>query len=411
MSDSAKTMKRAFIWNIIGSGLNAAATMILTIAATRMAGVEAGGVLGLAFGLCQVFAEIASYEVRPFQSTDLEERFRFQEYYGLRLITCLVMTVICAGYVFGFQYTGEKASVVFAVCMFKMLDSFSDLFQGLFQQKNHLEYAGQALSLRIAVAGGAYILVLGLTKSPLLAAWAMPLSSIPCIALFDMRLAKKFADRVAPVFHWDACKKILVECFPLFASAFMNMYILNASKIQVDRVAPHLQGYWTPIYMPAAVINLFSIFAFRPMLTMLRAQWSDGENRAFLKSVGILVGWVVLVTLLALGGGYLLGIPVLQLLYGLDLGAYRGVLMLVLIGGGFNAMATVLYYVITVMRRQYFLILGEGITFLSTLLLTPILVEHRGLQGAALAYLACMVIRTLCFALISGYGYRSRDKV
>lgn len=411
MSDSAKTMKRAFIWNIIGSGLNAAATMILTIAATRMAGVEAGGVLGLAFGLCQVFAEIASYEVRPFQSTDLEERFRFQEYYGLRLITCLVMTVICAGYVFGFQYTGEKASVVFAVCMFKMLDSFSDLFQGLFQQKNHLEYAGQALSLRIAVAGGAYILVLGLTKSPLLAAWAMPLSSIPCIALFDMRLAKRFADRVAPVFHWDACKKILVECFPLFASAFMNMYILNASKIQVDRVAPHLQGYWTPIYMPAAVINLFSIFAFRPMLTMLRAQWSDGENRAFLKSVGILVGWVVLVTLLALGGGYLLGIPVLQLLYGLDLGAYRGVLMLVLVGGGFNAMATVLYYVITVMRRQYFLILGEGITFLSTLLLTPILVEHRGLQGAALAYLACMVIRTLCFALISGYGYRSRDKV
>ena len=410
MSDHTTTMKRAFIWNIIGSGLNAAATMILTIAATRMAGVEAGGVLGLAFGLCQVFCEIASYEVRPYQSTDLEERFRFSEYYGLRLITCIVMTVLCAGYVFGFRYTGEKASVIFAVCMFKMLDAFSDLFQGLFQQKNHLEYAGQALSLRICAAGGAYILVLGITKSPLLAAWAMPLSSIPCIALFDMRIAKGFTDRVAPVFRWDACKRILVECFPLFASAFMNMYILNASKIQVDRVIPQLQGYWNPIYMPAAVINLFSIFAFRPMLTMLRAQWSDGQNRAFLKSVGMLLAWVVLVTFLALGGGFLLGIPVLQLLYGLDLEAYRGVLMLVLVGGGFNALSTVLYYVITVMRRQYFLIIGEGITFLVTMLLTPVLVERSGLQGAALAYLGCMMIRTLCFTLISGYGYRNRDK-
>lgn len=407
---SSSTIKQAFIWNVIGSGLNAAATVILTIVATRAAGVEAGGVLGLAFGLAQVFAVAANYEVRPYQSTDLEGRFRFSDYCGLRILTSSLVTVLCAVYIFGFRYSGDKASVIFAVCLFKVLDCVSDCFQALFQQKNHLEYAGQALSLRMLVVNAAYILVLLVTKDPVAAAWAMPLASVPCILLFDVRIARRFADRVAPAFRWEAHKQILRACFPLFVSAFMNMYNLNAAKLVVDRVIPHLQGYWNPLYMPASVINLFSLFAFQPMITTMRAQWSDKRYPAFLKSVAMLTGWVALVTLAALGGGYLLGIPVLQMLYGLDLGAYRNVLMVVILGGGFNALAIVIYYVITVMRSQRFLVVGDGLTFLATILLLPPMVERGGLMGAAMAYLAAMMIRTGCFAVIALCGYRKRDR-
>lgn len=156
--------------------------------------------------------------------------------------------------------------------MFKMLDAFSDVFQGLFQQQGHLEYAGQALALRVFLAGCAYTVTLWLTQNSILAAVSMPAASVLCIVLFDMRVAKRFVDRVRPVFSGAACRKILAACLPLFASSFMNMYILNATKMQVDAVIPQMQGYWTPLYMPAAIINLLSIFAFRPMLTTLRAK-------------------------------------------------------------------------------------------------------------------------------------------
>ena len=403
---TGKAGKSAFIWNVIGSAVNAAATMVLTILATRMAGIEEGGILGLAFGLCQIFSEIASYEVRPYQSTDLEQRFSFAEYYALRILTCTGMTILCAAYVYGVKYSGVKASVIFAICMFKMLDSFSDVFQGLFQQREHLEYAGQALTLRVTAASAGYIAVLAVTHNPVWAAWSMPVLSVVCVLAFDIPVALRFVDKVVPAFHWNACKGILIECMPLFASAFMNMYILNATKLQIDTVIPAMQGYWTPLYMPASVINLFSIFVFRPVLTHLREQWSTHQDQGFLKTVWVLLLWVAAVTLGALAGAYFLGIPVLGMLYGMSLNGYRTPLLIVLLGGGLNAAATVLYYIITVMRRQYYLLLGDGITFAATLLLTGAFVQAGGLTGAACAYVCSMLIRTGSFLLIAAGGYR-----
>lgn len=177
--------------------------------------------------------------------------------------------------------------------------------------------------------------------------------------------------------------------------------------MQVDAVIPQMQGYWTPLYMPAAIINLFSIFAFRPMLTTLRAKWNAKERNAFRRIVFVLIGWVIAVTLGVLAGAWFLGIPVLQLLYGLPLAPYRNVLMIVLLGGGLNALATVLYYVITIMRRQYFLLLGDGVTFAATLLITPLFVRAQGLAGAGLAYLCSMAVRAFCLAWIAAFGYRT----
>jgi len=406
-----RSRKKAFIWNIIGSVVNAGATMVLTIVVTRLAGVEEGGILGLAFGLCQVFATIANYEVRPFQSTDLEEQFQFSEYYGLRIVTCTCMIILCAGYIFGLKYTGNKASVIFAICMFKMLDAFSDVFQGMFQQKDHLEYAGQALALRVFLSSVSYAVVLKITDNSVWAAWIMPVVSALCIVMFDMRIARHFVLHMVPKFNVIASKKIMIACLPFFASAFMNMFILNATKIQVDEIVPSLQGYWTPIYMPAAIINLFSIFAFRPMLTTLRAQWNEKKKRPFLNIIKALLGWVAIVTIGALIGAYWIGIPVLELLYGLTLESHKKALLIVLLGGGFNALATVLYYVITVMRRQYFLLLGDGITFVATLVITPFMVCHAALVGAALAYLCSMLIRFFGFTIITVYGYKKRMKM
>lgn len=404
------TTKRGFFWHITGVTINAAATVVLTIAATRIANVDVGGILGLALGLCQIFSIFATYEVRPYQSTDLGEKYQFSEYFGLRILTCIAMTVICSIYVFGFRYSGDKASVIFAVCIFKMLDSFSDVFLGEFQQKQHLEYSGQGLAMRVFASALGYIIVLWVTHHAVWAAWTMPAVSLLCILIFDFRVIKKFETNVRPSISFSRCRGIMKECFPLFFSGFMNMYILNATKIKVDSIMPQLQGYWNPIYMPAFVINLFSIFAFTPMLTTLQTYWNNRNEHKFLCIVRNMCLWIFIVTLGALVGAWFLGIPVLELLYGLELKEYKLTLILVLIGGGFNALATVLYYIITVMRRQYYLFLGDGITFVVTVCITAFCMLRWGLNGAALAYIISMLVRVASFFVIAIYGYTTRKK-
>lgn len=392
--------KKPFFWNIVGSMTNATLTMLITIVATRVAGVEEGGVLGVAIGLGQIFATCAIYEVRAYQSTDLKEQFRFADYLGLRILTCLFTIIVCAWYVFGMKYTGAKASVVYAICIFKISDAFADVFHGYFQQHGHLEYAGQAVALRIISVEAAYSLTLILTHDPVLSAWMMPVVSILCLILFEISRIRKFIDRVNPIFKSAVFRKMLIACFPLFVSGFINLSTLNITKIEVDSQAPQLQGYWTPIYMPASVVNLLGTFAFRPMVTTLRFHWENNERKSFFKLLMLLSGWIAVCQVCVMLGGYWLGIPALELVYGLPLAEYKAALLIVLVGGGFAALNVLFYYVITIIRVQQFLLLGDGVTYLVSMIITPLLVRDSQLMGAAVAYLCSMLTRTVVFGLI-----------
>jgi len=384
---------KAFVWNMIGSAVNAAFSMILTIVATRAAGVEEGGTLGLSFGLSQIFAILAGYEVRTYQATDLEEQCHFSNYLGVRILTCLFASVVSACYVFGFKYTGSKALVIYAICLYKVLEAFADVFCGFFQQHRHLEYAGQALTIRVVLAVLAYTSTLLLTHEPVLAAWTIPVASIFSIVFFERSRISRFSVLVRPKFNAAPCRKILICCFPLFISGFLNIITLNITKLEVDAQAPWLQSYWTPIYMPAFIINLLSIFAFHPMLTTLRAYWERKMVDPFFKTLILLICWILVCIAFFLIGGYWFGIPILEMFYGLSLTEYKTALLIVLTGGGFNALAGLFQCVITIIRAQRQLLLVDGTTFLIAIIITPKLVGFGLLTGAALSYLCSMLTR------------------
>lgn len=48
--------------------------------------------------------------------------------------------VICTiGYIVIGKHTGEKAVVIFVICFYKVIDSYSDGYQGLFQLKDRID--------------------------------------------------------------------------------------------------------------------------------------------------------------------------------------------------------------------------------------------------------------------------------
>lgn len=70
---------------------------------------------------------------------------------------------------------------------------------------------------------------------------------------------------------------------------------------------------------------------------------------------------------------------------------------MVMFGGGLSAASTILYYVITVMRRQFSLLIGYGITCALSLFLAPLMVRGYGIRGAALSYIIAMAVQLLAF--------------
>lgn len=405
----APNTKKAFIWNMFGSGLNAFATMLLTIIAARFVDKDACGILSFAFGVAFIMQPFASLEARAYQSTDIQEKYTYHQYIGLRFLSSAAMILITGGYALVMQFPANTASIVFAVCMFKLFDAVSDVFQGMFQQHEHLEYGGKALFLRILVVCIGYTTALAITKDTVIAAWMMPACSLLVVLLYDIPMASRF-EKLGMDLNFKVLRQLFLAVLPLFLSSFMNMYIMNATRLSLFSYWTQLQDYWTPFITIAAVVNLFSIFAFRPMLTKMADRWNNNDLKSFSKIVGKLLLWDVGIAFVCVLGAASLGIPVLEALYGFPLREYFFVMMIVMVAGGFNAIATLLCYLFTIMRHQLHLLIGDGITFLLTLIFTPILVRYYKLDGAAFAYLMSMTVRAALLSIISFIIYKNQKK-
>ena len=75
-------------------------------------------------------------------------------------------------------------------------------------------------------------------------------------------------------------------------------------------MADKYQAVFAAIFMPTSVINLVAGFVIRPFITKLSLQWENRQLSAFRAVIGRLAAVIAALTVLALGGAWLLGIAI-----------------------------------------------------------------------------------------------------
>lgn len=161
--------------------------------------------------------------------------------------------------------------------------------------------------------------------------------------------------------------------------------------------------------MPAFVINLFSIFAFRPILVDMTKKWNRRDVAGVVYYIKRSVLFIILVTIICVAGGIVVGIPVLSFVYGVDLSGEQLVLAIVMIYGGFTAFSTYFHYVITVMRLQNRILIGYAVSFALVAICAPILVKKFELIGAAVTSLMGAMVLDVVFVMIIGLAIKRRS--
>lgn len=407
------TQKEIYIWNIFGSLCNAFVSVILLMIIARTTGPIDGGIFSLAFAVAQLMFTIGGFEMRVYQSTDVNEVFKFKDYLTSRVVTCslmfictLIYTVI---YTFTKGWTIKTAIVVILICCYKLIEALSDVFQGLFQQHERLDLAGKSLALRVITSIIAFSITLFISKSLILASLISVIISIISFILYDLTRARLFTE-IKLDFNIATLKKLLLTCLPLFITAFLIIYVYNSPKYAIDTyMAYEYQTYFNALFMPASVINLLNI-VFRPLLTTMAIHWNNNNIKKFLSIIIFIVSGLVGLTIVAIIGGYLLGIPILSLMYSCDLSMYKKELIIILIGGGFSALSNILSNIITIMRQQKRLVYIYLITWIVSLVISNKLVAAYSLYGASLAYLILMIIFSLLIFSLFIISLRSAKK-
>lgn len=392
------TEKKLFVWNVIGSALFAVASMILTYLTINMIGADDGGVFAIGLTLAQMFAFIAYYEMRSYQVTDSENKYTFKDYYTVKLINCIIMMVVTIAYILLKQYDGYKSIVVFLVCIYRMLDGYADVFESQFHTDGRLDLAGKSLAFRTIISVVTYFVILGISNDLLIALVGAIVSGLVGIYIFNIDIYREFG-KIGISKDVSKIIGVLRDCFPLFVGMFLWTYLLSASRIAVDNVmSSEHQSYYQVLFLPVSVINLFAGFLIRPSLIQLTKLCSENEMQDFWKIIRRISLYLVVFTVICMVGAYVLGIPVLNILTGCDLAEYRVLFVFLIFAGGFNAIAYLFYFILTIFRSQIGIIGGYSIASLFALLTSNYMTEKWGLWGAASNYMCSVVILTIVFS-------------
>lgn len=394
MENSLSTKKKDFIWNTVSSMLNAGMSALLLLMVSRILGEDDAGIFALAYSIAQLLATIGYFELRSLQVTDVAGKYSYSDYFTFKVLACAVMMAVSVGYVLAGGYSRQKAVLILLLCLLKMLDTFEDYFVTVYQKEGLLHIGAKYSSLRFMSVMAFFFLLVVATRNVYISVGGTVCLSAAMIYFLMIRSTKKrFGIRLSS--GSNAILGIAFACLPLFISAYLILYVGNAPKYAIDTYMElRFQTYYGILYLPSFVINLFSGFVFKPMLVDLSAYYYEdrGRYKGMLGKI-LLVLFVIFIGVA--GAGYLLGIPVLSILYSVDLSAYRFDLVLMITGGAFAAFCIIMEYVITIMRKQKWLLISGVVTALLAYFLSPHFVKNYGIRGAALAFLLFNGVRAL----------------
>ncbi len=169
---------RDFIWNTAGQAAWAFVFPVMTMVSTQLVGVEQAGMISMAFIVALLLMFVGNFGTRAYQVSDISEEHSFADYQVSRWITCILMLVVGWLYCTLRGYQGEMFDISMGVILFKFVDALADVYEGRLQQADKLYLAGISQTLRSVVALVAFCVAMLISRSSVVACYAMGIAAI-----------------------------------------------------------------------------------------------------------------------------------------------------------------------------------------------------------------------------------------
>ena len=218
--------------------------------------------------------------------------------------------------------------------------------------------------------------VLAVTQNLLAAILAMALVSWLVIFFYDIPRAKKL-DTIK--IHLKEKKNItlMAECFPLLCYQTMSSVIPTIPRLVMEKI---LGGAAL-----AMIVQMGASYVFNPFITLFAEQYSSGNIRDFWKTFRKCMAAILLISVVALGGGKIFGHWGLELLYGDEVAAHED-LLLPLIGCTIlTAIVWFLCALLTVVREIKGLVICNVIILPVSYFGAYLLIQQYGMQGGSIS--------------------------
>lgn len=404
----AQNYKKDYLWNTLGVFAQSAISPLLLILVTRLNGIHDSGVFSFAFSIAVIFWAAALWGGRTYQVSDASGFFSQSSYILMRIILSIV--VLVAAYVFCLLngYDLAKTSILMILVFTKVIEAMADVYYGVMQLKHRLYLSGRVMLIKYAIATAAFIAVDILTKDLLLSCISFAIVVVAFLVLVDIPFARRLDSSIR---HGVVSKvtlheslKIIKVLTPVFAVTLLAMFSLNIPRYFIDIHHQADIGHFGILAMPVTLIVLLVTFILQPNIVQLSTLFAQGRAKEFNKYVVRVCGITTLLGLGVLAGSASIGVPALELVFGVNFSSHYASLLVVVVAAMINALVGVLINILVIMRRLISPVIILIVTNAILVFVSAVIIPTGGLLSAMLLFMVANAVQLLALGVVYRTG-------
>jgi len=412
---ASPSFRRNAVWTIGGNVVYAACQWGMLVVLAKLGSLEKVGQLGYALAITAPIVQLAGLNLRAIQSTDARREYSPGQVLALRLAMLAAAAVALTAIATGAPIPAETALVVLGVGAAKIVESVSDVFYGVLQQRERMAPIARSLMLRgvtgfvglalgVAATGRVVWGVVGYA-----AAWAgiLLFYDLPCAA---RALKGEGGSRHDLAPHGPVAR--LGGLAKLAAPLGIVMALISFNTAIPRYFLEHTAG--------EAAVGVFSALAsliLAGTLVVGALGASASPRLARLHAEGDLLGFRRFLGRLALGGAAIgatgvaavaiAGDPILRIVYTPEYATYAADLVWIMVAGALGYVSAFLGYGLTAARILKPQIGLFAAVALACALASAWFVPVHGVRGAAWALLAGYAVQLVGSAWLCRVGLTS----
>ena len=395
-----QAQKKDYIWNSIGSFLQSAISPILLIVITRLNGVGDSGLFSFAMSLSVVFWAISLWGGRTYQVSDVKKEFSSGDYIVVRFISSLIVAVFSISFCVLSGYDLIKTELIMVLVSFKILESIADSMYGVLQIHNRLYIVGISLTMKSVFGFMLFTLVDILTKNIIYGALSIFLVNIAVVIFYDIPWMKYVESVGLTKKNIMQAGKIMKKTAEVFVVVFLTMFSLNIPRYFLDKYHYDQIGYFGIMAMPITLLTLFISFVLQPNVVNLSELLKKKKIKEFTKIVSKIDFITFTLGILFIVSSYLIGIWVLNTVFGIDINNFRIDLTIMVIGAVANAFVSIYVNLLIILRRFK----GQFYTLLVTnnlaVVLSVYLIDRLAMLGSVLVFMIISFLQAIILLFI-----------
>ena len=396
-----QNIKKDYLWNSLGSLLQSAISPVLLIIITRLNGIDDSGLFSFAISLSVVFWAVSLWGGRTYQVSDLKREFSSGGYVAVRFIASLIVAISAVVFCVLNGYSTTKTGLIMILVTFKILESIADSLYGVLQIHHKLYVAGISLTMKAMLGFAAFMAVDIVTKNVIYGTLAILLVNVLIIFLYDILWVRRV--EVINVSK-KLCKEYIAQAVAImkhtsavFVVMFLTMFSLNIPRYFLDKSHPDQIGYFGIMAMPITLLGLFISFIIQPNVVNLSELLVKRKLKEFAQVVSKINHITFGIGVLSVVLSYLVGVWVLNTIFGININNFQLDLTIMVIGAAANAFVSIYVNLLIIMRRfkgQFYTLL---LTDILAVVVSMCLIERLAMLGSVLVF---MLISFLQLALL-----------